>query len=152
MTQNTLLLAIDQFDSGQAAIDFTIGFAGRSRADVRVFHVRELSRFLRMPPLETVMEAEALVDEAVLRLQTAGVKAEGRVRSGRENDIGHLVVEEATAVACNAIVLGSLRLRGAQRIANHGVRECVVQHTSLPVIITPTALSCRRLSTRSLTR
>ncbi|MGD0393592.1 MAG: universal stress protein [Acidimicrobiales bacterium] len=152
MTQNTLLLAIDQFDSGQAAIDFTIGFAGRSRADVRVFHVRELSRFLRVPPMETAVQAEVLVDEAVKRLQTAGVKADGRVRSGRENDVGNLIVEEASTAACNAIVLGSLRLRGAQRIANHRVRECVVQHTSLPVIIAPTALSCHRLTTRSFAR
>ena len=98
------------------------------------------------------MEAEVLVDEAVKRLQTAGVKADGRVRSGRENDVGNLIVEEVSAAACNAIVLGSLRLRGAQRIANHRVRECVVQHTSLPVIIAPTALSCRRLTTRSFAR
>ncbi len=152
MGQNTLLLAIDQFDSGQAAIDFTIGFAGRSRSDVRIFHVRELSRFLRVPPMETAVQAEVLVDEAVQRLETAGVKAEGRVRSGRENDIGNLIVEEASVARCDAIVLGSLRLRGAQRIAGHGVRECVVQRSSLPVIITPTALSCRRLTTRSFAR
>src|ERR1019366_6160022 len=37
-----ILLAIDQFEPGQAAVDFAIGLAAKSKADVLVFHVREV--------------------------------------------------------------------------------------------------------------
>jgi nucleotide-binding universal stress UspA family protein len=150
MTDNTLLLAIDQFAPGQAAVDFTIGFATRSHAAVCVFHVREQHRSLRVPPLESAEEAGQLIDRAVCAIEQAGVPAEGRVRLGRDDHVGDFIVEEASAAGCNAIVLGSLRLRGPRRIAGHGVRECVVRTTPLPVIITPTALSCRRLDPTTL--
>ena len=152
MTANTLLLAIDQFAPGQAAVDFTIGFATRSRAAVCVFHVREQPHSLRVPPLESAEEAGALVDDAVRAIEGAGVPAEGRVRLGREDHVGDFIVEEASAAGCNAIVLGSLRLRGPRRISGHGVRESVVRRTPLPVIITPTALSCSRLGVAPLAR
>jgi nucleotide-binding universal stress UspA family protein len=149
MTQKTLLLAIDQFESGQAAVDFTIGFAGERGGDVMVFHVRELSRSPKVPPIETVTEAESLVDDAVRTIQLAGIGAFGLIRAGRDSDVGSLIVEEASTFKCSAIVLGSLRLKGAQRIAGRGVRESVLQHTSLPVCITPTALRFGRLTPRS---
>ena len=91
MTQNTLLLAIDQFESGQAAVDFTIGFAGEPWDDVMVFHVRELSRSLRVPPIETVAEAESLVDNAIRTIQIAGIGAFGLIRAGRDCDVGSLI-------------------------------------------------------------
>ena len=150
MTDNTLLLAIDQFAPGQAAVDFTIGFAKQSRASVCVFHVREQHRSLRIPPLESAEDAGVLVDQAVRAIERAGVPAEGRVRLGREDHVGDFIVEEASVAGCNAIVLGSLRLRGPRRMAGHGVRECVVRSTPLPVIITPTALSSRRLDPAAL--
>ncbi len=103
--RDRLLLAIDQFESGQAAVDFTIGLAARSRADVGVFHVRERSKFTRVLPLETVADAKLLVDEAVLRMQTAGVRAEGHVRSAWEENVASCIVEESTHPKCDAIVL-----------------------------------------------
>jgi len=150
MTLNTLLLATDQFESGQAAVDFTIGFAGERGDDVMVFHVRELSRSLKVPPIETVAEAESLFDDAVQTIQRAGIGAFGLIRTGRDSDVGSLIVEEASTFKRSAIVLGSLRLKGVQRIAGHGVRESVLHHTSLPVCITPTALGFGRLTPRSV--
>ena len=60
-----LMLAIDQFDSGQKALEFTGQRAAVTGTDVRVLHVRELSMYGRIPPLETPDEAQLLVDEAV---------------------------------------------------------------------------------------
>ena len=138
--RDSLLLAIDQFGTGQAAIDFTIGLAAKSRADVTVFHVRELSRPLRVPPLETLENAQLLVDDAVLRIQLAGIAAQGHLCSAREEDVARRIVEQASLQKCDAIVLGSLRLRGLHRVGGRGVRERVLQHSSLPVIVTPAAL------------
>src|ERR1035438_3577345 len=91
-----LLLAIDQFDSGQAALDFTTGFAAASGADVRVFHARELSTCTRVPPLETAADARFIVDEAVFRLRLASIGAEGRACSAREEQVASRIVDEAS--------------------------------------------------------
>ena len=135
---NKLLLAVDQFEQGQAAVDFTIGLAARSRSDVQVLHVRELSASLRVPPLESVAEARVLVEETVRRLNTAGIPAEGEVVSDREDHVAQSIVEGASRGECDAIVLGSLRLRGLRSIGGHGIRERVLKMSPLPVIVTPT--------------
>ena len=83
--RDRLLLAIDQFEPGQAAVDFTIGLAAKSGANVTVFHVRELSKSLRVPPIETLADAHLLVDHTVLRMQVAGVATEGHLCSSRED-------------------------------------------------------------------
>ncbi len=141
-----LLLAIDQFETGQAAVDFVIGLATKSGASVRVLHVREVSRSLRVPPLETVVEAESVVEDAVRRIHGAGIRAEGLVRSARSEHLARCITDEAAGGRCDAIVLGSLRLRGVQRLSGHGVRERVLQLSALPVFITPTALRVRSRS------
>ena len=135
-----LLLAIDQFESGQAALDFTTGLATGSGADVEVFHVREMSKLARVPPLETVADAQLLVDEAVFHLRLASVGAEGRACSSREDTVASRIVEEASRWQCDAIVLGSRRLRGFNRINGWGVRERILRLSPLPVIVTPTPL------------
>ncbi len=135
--RNRLLLAVDQLEPAQAATAFTIALAARSKADVQVLHVRELSNSLRVPPLESTAEAQTLVQEAVVRLQTAGIAAEGTVCSERESNVARRIVGEAAKRNCDAIILGSLRLRGFQAIMGHGTRERVLKLSPLPVIVTP---------------
>jgi nucleotide-binding universal stress UspA family protein len=138
--RDRLLLAIDQFEPGQAAVDFTIGLAAKSGASVTVFHVRELSRSLRVPPLETLGDAQLLVEHTVLRMQVAGIATEGHLCSARDEEVAKRIVQEASRRMCDAIVLGSLRLRGLHRVSGHGIRERVLQNSPLPVIVTPTTL------------
>jgi nucleotide-binding universal stress UspA family protein len=129
------LLAIDQFESGQAAVDFTIGLAARSKSDVYVLHVREVPASLGIAPLESAAEAQQLVDEAVQRLQTAGIAAEGEARSEHVSWVAQLIVEEASKRQCSAIILGSLRLRGLHSAMGHRTRERVLKMSPLPVIV-----------------
>ncbi len=118
-----LLFAIDQFESGQTALRFAAGVAEASTADVRVLHLRELPKWARVPPLETAAEAEQLVAEAVLSLRLVGVGAEGRSRPGREDEVAVRIVEESMFWECDAIVLGSRRLHGLERLSDRGVRS-----------------------------
>jgi nucleotide-binding universal stress UspA family protein len=60
-----LLFAMDQYESGQTALEFTAGLAAATGTDVRVIHVRELSGLARVPPLETPDEAHSLVSRKV---------------------------------------------------------------------------------------
>jgi nucleotide-binding universal stress UspA family protein len=133
-----LLLAIDQFDSGQVALAFTCQLAVDHGADVRVLHVHERSMNARVPPLETGTQAQLLVDEAVFTLRLAGVGAEGLASSVRGDAVARVIVTESADWHCDAIVLGSRRLRGIERLSGRGVRERVVRLSPLPVITAPT--------------
>jgi len=144
---NRLLLAVGQFEPNSTAVDFTFGLAALARSEVQVLHVRELPASLRITPLETVKEADILVDETVRRLQTAGVKAQGEACSDREAHVARRIVNEASEKSCNAIILGSLRLRGLESIMGHGTRERVLKLSSLPVIVTPPALDTKKWKT-----
>jgi nucleotide-binding universal stress UspA family protein len=134
-----MLLAIDQFETGQAAADFSIGLAAATGSQVEVLHIRELPNSLRVPPLETIDEAQMLVEETVRRMQRSGIRAEGQMCSDREHHVAQRIVDEASKRGCDAIVLGSLRLRGFESVFGHGTRERVLKLSSLPVIVTPTA-------------
>ena len=136
-----LLLAIDQFESGQTALRVSERLAVTTGAEVRVIHVRELSRWARVPPLETPAEAESLVDEAVFSLRLAGIGAEGRACSFPDDQVPQRIVEESMYWICDAIVLGSRRLHGVSRISGRGVRERVLRLSLLPVIVAPTPLN-----------
>ncbi len=135
-----LLLAIDQFEPGGAALDFTKGLATAGQS-VWVFHVRELTRFAGVPPLEAPVDAKFLVDSAVLSLHLAGISAEGRALNAQVESVARHIVEESRERKCDAIVLGSRRLRGLSRLAGWGVRENVLRLSPLPVLVAPTSLS-----------
>ena len=142
MIRSRLLLAVDRFEAGDAAIDFTIGHATQCGADVVVLHVRELPPTLRVPPLETAGAARDLVELTVLRMRGAGLPATGLVLSAREDAVAPRIVEVAVDERCTGIVLGSRRLRGIRRLAGTRVRERVVRTSHLPVIVAPSGLRC----------
>jgi nucleotide-binding universal stress UspA family protein len=139
MVWDRLLCGIDQFESGQSALDFAAGLAAANDASVRVFHIRELSRMARVMPLETPVDAEELVRDAVLTLGTFNVAAEGRFASALEDQVARRIVDEAVHWECQGIVLGSRRVRGIARLSGRGVRERVLRLSALPVLVAPAA-------------
>jgi nucleotide-binding universal stress UspA family protein len=141
MVLNRLLFAIDQFESGQTALDFVAGIASLADASVTVLHIRELSKMARVLPLETVLEAEDLVRETVRTLQLSGVASEGRSCSALQDRVPQRIVAEASRSACQGIVLGSRRLHGIPRLSGRGVRERVLRLSALPVLVAPTSES-----------
>jgi nucleotide-binding universal stress UspA family protein len=138
---NQLLCAIDQFESGQTALAFVAGAASASEASVRVLHIREVPRMARVLPLETPLEAEELVRDGVLTLQKMGIAATGLSCSMQQDHVARRIVDEALAWECQAIVLGSRRLRGIGRLSSGGVRERVLRQSFLPVLVAPAAQS-----------
>ncbi len=135
-----LLLALDQFDHGHTALDFTEALARRTGADVSVLHVWEFPVRGRALPLVSRAEAEVMVDEAVFCLRMGGVGADGRVLAAPSHRLARCIVGEAANAGCDAIVLGSRRLRGFDRLSGHGVREQITRLTVLPVVTAPTAV------------
>jgi nucleotide-binding universal stress UspA family protein len=135
-----MLLAIDQYESGQSALGMTASLAAATGCEVRVLHVRELTRWARVPPLETPAQAQLLVEEAIFSLRLAGVGAEGRSCSVFGDLVAARIVEESLVWFCDVIVLGTRRLRGLSRLSGDGVREKVLRLSPLPVIAAPTPL------------
>jgi nucleotide-binding universal stress UspA family protein len=141
MVWDRLLCAIDQFESGQSALDFAAGLAATNDSSIRVFHIRELSRMARVMPLETPLDAEEFVRDAVFSLGQRNVAAEGRFASALEDQVARRIVEEAISWECKGIVLGSRRVRGIARLSGRGVRERVLRLSTLPVLVAPAATS-----------
>lgn len=133
-----ILLALDEYESGHSALGFTKDLAATTQSDVRVLHVRALSKWGRVPPVETPAQAGALVDEAVFNLRVAGIGAEGRFRSVPQDQVALRIVEESLLWLCDAIVLGTRRLKGIERLSGRGVRERVLRMSPLPVLAAPT--------------
>ena len=134
---NRLLLAIDRFDSGQVALVFAAKLAAAVGAEVTVLHVRERAVHPRVPAIESRTDALLLVDEAVFCLGQVGIVGEGRLRSARADYVARCIVSESGESRCDAIVLGSRRLRGIERASGRGVRERVIRTTELPVLVAP---------------
>jgi nucleotide-binding universal stress UspA family protein len=147
-----LLVAMDQFEPGQSALDYAAGLSVESGAAVWVFHVRELPNTRRIPPLETVAESDDLVDDAVIRLRQTGVSAGGRSVSVREKFVANRIAEESLVMSCDAIVLGSWRLTGLRRFSGCGLRDRLLRLSPLPVYIAPAPLPTNASSLRSLAR
>ena len=136
-----LLCAIDEFESGQTALDFVAGIASENDASVRVLHIREVPKMARVLPLESPAEAEELVRDAVSSLRMRGIAAAGRSCSVFQEQVAGRVVNEAVLWECQAIVLGSRRLRGLSRFSGSGVRERILRSSCLPVLVAPAAES-----------
>jgi nucleotide-binding universal stress UspA family protein len=135
---SSLLFALDQFESGQRALEFASDLAAANGCSVRVLHIREFSHMGRLPPIETQADAAELVADAVFRLRMRGVGAGGRSRASLRDRVAERIVEEAMFHECDAIVLGSRRLHGYARLSAQGVRERVLRFSELPLLIAPT--------------
>jgi nucleotide-binding universal stress UspA family protein len=138
---NRLLCAIDGFESGQKALTFAAEMSSANQSSVRVLHIRELSKMARVMPIETPFEADELVRDAVQTLGSLGIAAEGRSCSVLEDHVARRIAGEAQHWDCQAIVLGSRRLRGIGRLSGRGVRERLLRASSLPVLVAPAAAS-----------
>ena len=139
-----ILAAIDQFDTRHAPLMFAAGLA--DGGDIHVLHVIEhyRSRLGSPATLETYDEAAALVEEAAFDLQMSGLRAEGHTRRAPAEHVAHVIADEADRLGVGVIVVGSRRLRGWQRIYNRGVREQLLRHTDLPVVVAPAPVDTRR--------
>jgi Universal stress protein family len=74
----------------------------------------------------------------VMHLQLAGVNADGLACSVPEDLVASRIFGEARSQMSDAIVVGSRRLHGIQRLSGHSVRDRILRLSSLPVVVAPT--------------
>lgn len=80
------------------------------------------------------------MDEAVFALRLAGVGADGRAGSVLTEHVPKWIALEAATSGCDAVILGSRRLRGFDRLSGRAVRERLVRLCALPVMVAPPPL------------
>jgi nucleotide-binding universal stress UspA family protein len=67
----------------------------------------------------------------------------GIVASVEPHHVARQIVDEAKACRCDAIIVGSTRLRGIRRIAGSGVRDRILRTSALPVLVAPPPIGGR---------
>ena len=134
-----VFVAIDQRESRQSVVEFAARLATETVAAVQVFHGIEFAGRGCSAPLEPRDEAELMVEESVFDLRMSGVGAAGQVRACVRQDVGKVIVAEATRWEADVIVVGGRRGRGRGRLLGHGVRERVMRRSPLPVVVAPSS-------------
>lgn len=131
-----ILAAIDESDIAARVLAAAQGLASLSHGEVYVIHLheREPSKFMT-PPIETPVEARALVDDAVQKLGNAGVKATGLVRESLFGYAAREIIAEAKNRDAGVIVMGSRGRGDLAGILVGSTAHKVVHLTDRPVLV-----------------
>jgi nucleotide-binding universal stress UspA family protein len=131
-----VLVAIDEVNQIQGALDLVKGVAVPGNSQVRVLHLRlrEVSGF-RWYSRETPKDASFVADAATFELRMAGLAAGGGVRYAAVDRVAEAILAEAKAFDADLIVLGRpargellTRLLGSVTLR-------VIRRSSCPVLV-----------------
>jgi nucleotide-binding universal stress UspA family protein len=103
-----LLVAIDESEPAERALEQARGLAVLSKGSVQVLHVREhmVARGADWY-LTDEDEAERLVDRAVAQLRAAGIDASGIVTHALHGQVADAIWDQAESAKADLVVLGS---------------------------------------------
>ena len=133
-----ILVAIDQPEPSQAALDLVRQLATEGVTEVRVLHlrVRELSGY-RWVARENRDRASFVAESAIFELRMEGFAAGGAVRPAIVDRVAEGILDEARVFGADLIVLGGPR-RGellARLFGSITIR--VLRRAACPVIVAP---------------
>jgi nucleotide-binding universal stress UspA family protein len=132
-----MLLVVDDFEAGTAAVTFAADIAQQFDASVWILGVEEhstrrkgmLNRYTASP---VTPEGHADTD-----LQRVGVSVSGVTRMDRTHQLADAIAREAAHFEADLIVLGLDRPRIAHRHFSKGIQEQLARVSTLPVMIAP---------------
>ena len=139
-----ILLSVDGSPDSDRAVRATRDLARVHGSSVLVVHGRDLA--LLGPPaptapvrppqteMESLEEAQGLVDSAVEELRTGEVEARGEVLPGRGR-IGQQIVEAAQENGVDLIVLGSRGMSRVHELMIGSVADRVIRLSECPVLL-----------------
>ena len=140
-----ILIAIDEHEAAEKALEQAILLAKDQHADVRLVHVIEdrESRVLDATVLDVEkMEAkwrhagQAILDVAAERARQAGLMPDvALLPKGGETHAGRVIVAEAERWRANLIVLGTHGRRGLSHLFHSSVTQAVASIAKVPVLL-----------------
>jgi len=133
-----ILLAIDDVNDCQAALDLVTNVAAEGAAEVRALHlrVRELSGYKWYSP-ESRDQASLVAEAATFELRMVGLAAGGTVRHVPVDRVAQAILAEARTFDAQLIVLGSPSRGEVLARLLGSVTHRVIQRSRCPVIVAP---------------
>lgn len=139
-----ILVSVDGSEDSDKAVRATKELARVHGSQVMVVHGRDLALMSTPAPtapvrpttldLETVDEAQALVDTAVDEVKTAGVDVRGEVLPA-QGRIGQQIVDAAKVFGADVIVLGSRGMSRIHAFMIGSVADKVIRLAECPVLL-----------------
>ncbi len=121
--------------------------AGRRRSQVLIIHVCLTPLTAAIFPettvrrdIESQVEAQGLVEEAVRRLRRAGVTASGQVVSESIASTADLVIRAATDFHADLLITGSRGLTALHRLIEGSVSHQLLSRAPCPILCLPSGL------------
>ncbi|HXX89660.1 MAG TPA: universal stress protein [Acidimicrobiales bacterium] len=104
-----LLVAVDQSEHSDRAVDVACDLARLSGAEILVLHVKKVVLGFSGDLLEAEDESEigVLLEKAANRFEEIGVPVSVQIRTAETGRIAHQIVVAATDFGADAIVMGS---------------------------------------------
>ncbi|HLB38848.1 MAG TPA: universal stress protein [Actinomycetota bacterium] len=131
-----IVVAIDGSVEGGKTVPVAIEMASRFGSVVTVVHVREHAKYEGSDvDLGPDISAEALVEGTLERFREAGIAAQGEIRRVRPGDTPEQIVQVASDVEADLIVLGTRGMTEWRSMLLGGVANKVVQHAHCPVLL-----------------
>jgi nucleotide-binding universal stress UspA family protein len=133
-----LLLAVDQSDAAERAINAARGMASLSDGEVWALHVREKeitgrggSAFV----MESDAEAQSVAEHAAQELDDAGIKAHYEVRNAIYGQAAREIVAAARAHDADVIVMGSRGRSDLAGLVLGSTAHKVIHLSDRPVLV-----------------
>jgi nucleotide-binding universal stress UspA family protein len=130
-----ILLAVDDSEPSERAVEAAAVMAGVSGGAVLVLHVRVCDPAARNMGLEKREEAIGLVGGIVERLRGDGVCAEGRMHAAQSGQVARDIAQAAHDIDADLIIMGS---RGCSDLAGlliGSVAHAAIRHAVCPVLV-----------------
>ena len=142
--KDVILVATDFSEAAQLALDAAAELAGLVGASMEILHVGVESPIVITPPdsvipvpvdlSATIAADTALLQSAVASVRERGVSCTCSTTTGRPEAE---IVERASTIGAELIVLGTHEHSGISRLLVGSVAELVLRHAPCPVLVVP---------------
>jgi nucleotide-binding universal stress UspA family protein len=130
-----ILLAVDDSEPSQRAVQAAAVMAEMCGGRVLVFHVGEIWPLRGGPCLETQAEAAQMVAGMVERLRLAGITAEGETHTIRSGCAACDITSAARCIGTDLIILGSRGSSDLTSLLIGSVSHGAIRRASCPVLV-----------------
>jgi nucleotide-binding universal stress UspA family protein len=137
----TILLAVDQSEQSDRAVEVARDLATLSGGTVHLLHLREVEIIVGKSggsfELETDDDVESLVGKEASVLRAAHVKVTIDVRRVHKADLARAIVDTADDIGADVIVMGSRGQSPFAALVLGSTTYKVLHATHRPVVVTP---------------
>ncbi|MBM9510094.1 universal stress protein [Actinacidiphila acididurans] len=136
-----ILAAVDGTPHATAVLDNVANLAKLTGGSVHVIHIRPSEVITggltggAVLPVEEAAEGRQVVDDALARLRSEGIEADGEVDEGLREDLAAILVERAEALGSDLIAVGPGHYSGISALLHSSVSRGVAKSAPVSVLV-----------------